>query len=110
MNQFANGGKRLDKGRTNQRSAFFADTSRNRIGLGFWHGLYHQELNATQRVGFAVLVLFYITVLIATFYMTWPVGDASFFEKIVYGYGLEVLVCLPAFLLLAFLLRRVTRK
>jgi phosphotransferase system glucose/maltose/N-acetylglucosamine-specific IIC component len=108
VKQSANGGRWLDEVKARQRNTLFADTLRNRIG--FWQGLYHQKLNTTQRAGFAVLVVFYVTVLIATFYMTWPDGQGSFLEKIYYGYRLQVLICLPVFLILAFLLRRMTRK
>jgi hypothetical protein len=102
------GTKWLDEAKARQRNILFPDTLRN--GIGFWKGLYRQKLNRFQWVGFAVLVLFYVTVLISCFYMTWPVGQGSFLEKIYYGYRLQVLVCFPVFLLLAFLLRRMTRK
>ncbi len=34
--------------------------------------------------------------------MTWPDGEAPFLKKLAYGYGTQVLICLPAFLLLWF--------
>jgi antibiotic biosynthesis monooxygenase (ABM) superfamily enzyme len=104
----ANRRKWLEEVKARQRNTLFADTLRN--GIGFWQGLYHQKLSRFQRVGFAVLVVFYVTVLIASFYITWPVGQASFLEKIFYGYRLQILICLPVFLILALLLRRMTRK
>lgn len=93
---------------SSQRNTLFADTLRNRTR--FWHGIYHQKLNALQSVGLGILVLFYVVAWVATFHMTWPDGEAPFLEKLVYGYGTQVLICLPAFLLLWFLLRRITRK
>jgi hypothetical protein len=93
--------------RARQQNILLPDTMRNRVR--FWYGIRHQKLKRMQAIGLAVLCAFYVTVLVASFRMTWPGGDSSFLRKLVYGYGTQVLICLPAFLLLAFLLRRITR-
>jgi hypothetical protein len=93
---------------SSQRNILFSDALRNRTR--FWHGIYHQKLNAVQSVGLGILVLFYLVALVATFRMTWPDGEAPFLKKLAYGYGTQGLICLPAFLLLWFLLRKMTRK
>jgi len=93
---------------SSQRNVLFVDALRNRTR--FWYGIYHQNLNAVQSVGLGILVLFYMAALVATFRMTWPNGEAPFLKKLAYGYGTQVLICLPAFLLLWFLLRKITRK
>jgi hypothetical protein len=93
---------------SSQRNILFADAFRNRTR--FWYGIYYQKLNAAQSVGLGILVLFYVVALVAIFRMTWPRGEAPFLKKLAYGYGTQVLICLPAFLLLWFLLWNITRK
>ena len=85
-----------------QQKAGFPDTGRN-FG-GFWGGLYRQTLTPLQTVGFAVLIVFYILFAVCVVFMTWPAGEGSIFSKILHGYWLNFLLCIP--LLIFFLAMR----
>jgi hypothetical protein len=85
-----------------QRNIVFPDTARN-FG-GFWGGLYRQTLTPFQVVGFIVLIVFYILFAVCVVFMTWPPGKGSMVSKIVSGYWLNFLLCIP--LLIFFLALR----
>lgn len=85
-----------------QRNIVFPDTARN-FG-GFWDGLYRQTLSPFQVVGFIVLTVFYILFAVCVVFMTWPSGKGSTVSKIVNGYWLNFLLCIP--LLICFLALR----
>lgn len=85
-----------------QRNIVFPDTTRN-VG-GFWGGLYRQTLTPFQTVGFIVLIVFYLLFAVSVVVMTWPRGEGSILRKIVGGYWLNFLLCIP--LLIFFLAMR----
>ena len=90
-----------------QRNLVFPDTTRN-LGT-FYRGIYEQKLSAGQWVGFGILLLFYIALITALGWNSWPKGDASLWRKIIDGYWIYFLFCLP---LLGFflLIRRMARR
>lgn len=93
-----------------QRSYVFPDTVRN--AGGFWRGLYQQKLNQTQRIGFIVLIFFYVVIFIGLVIESWPTGSATFWEKLLSGYWLYFLLSVPLvcfFLAMHVMLRRKTR-
>src|ERR1700747_3255481 len=67
-------------------------------------GLYRQTLTPFQVVGFIVLIVFYILFAVCVVFMTWPPGKGSMVNKIVNGYWLNFLLCIP--LLIFFLTLR----
>ena len=85
-----------------QRNVVFPDTARNFGGV--WGGLYRQKLNAVQTAGLAIVVVFYVVLFASLVVLTWPASDASFWHKLLYGYGPHVLLSLP--LVLFFLILR----
>jgi hypothetical protein len=85
-----------------QRNTVFPDTVRN-FG-GFWGGIYKRKLTALQAVGLLILFVFYVVVFVGLVAMDWPSGEGSFWQKILYHYGPNVLLSLP--LVIFFLLLR----
>jgi len=75
----------------------------------FWRGVYKQNLSTTQTVGLLILTLFYVVLLFALVVQHWPSGPASFWQKVLRGYGPYLLLSLPLvmfFLLLHWRIRR----
>ena len=85
-----------------QRNIVFPDTTRN-LG-GFWGGLYRQTLTPLQVAGFVVPIVFYILFAVGVVVMTWPSGEGSIATKVINGYWLNFLLCIP--LLIFFLAMR----
>jgi hypothetical protein len=85
-----------------QRNTVFPDTARN-FG-GFWGGIYKQKLSAVQAVGLLILFIFYVAFFVGLVAMDWPSGEGSFWQKILFHYGPDLLLSLP--LVVFFLLLR----
>ena len=76
-----------------QQNTLFPDTARNLGGL--CGGIYKQKLNRVQWVGLLILVVAYVFALIGTIFTTWPRGQGTFWAKLYYGYGPQLLISLP---------------
>jgi hypothetical protein len=75
-----------------QRNIVFPDTVRNegRFWRNLWEG--KQPPNLAQLAGVLILLLFWGGFLVTTLWILWPTGNAPWWQKLVNGYGVYIVV------------------
>ncbi len=92
-----------------QRNVVFPDTVENegRFWRNIWTG---KSLNLTQWVGLLVLILFFGGSVLFYLRMLWPVGQFSWWQKVISSYGVYIVVFGAIVVLIVIGNRRARRK